>query len=111
MIIRQFDFMGRIFMPAEDNPPLVVHADAVPTRQPAFERLKSVRRGDAQVIDVRRVVQLVQLAPKHGMQCLGNPAPTPARTREVEGIEDLYITIPDVLYVNDMRAESGSPNP
>jgi len=50
MVIDDLDFIGVATGPDETEPPLLVDADAVPARSPAFECFEPIRRGDAQIV-------------------------------------------------------------
>ena len=62
MIVDDVDLIRSISGPSEDDPPLVVHADAVPTLQVTAERLESVPRWREQIRQRAGVVEHVELS-------------------------------------------------
>jgi len=57
MIIHNFNFMGVAFVPAEANPPLIIHANAVLPFTAALQRFEPVARRHDHVPQFRGRVQ------------------------------------------------------
>lgn len=68
MIIDNFNVMRAAFIPAEDEAPLVVDADAVLPLAPAFQGLQPVARRNAQIAQLGGRMQHIQLSPRHALQ-------------------------------------------
>lgn len=62
VIVGDNDIVGVLAVPQEADPILVVHADAVPPGQPAFEGFKAVARGNAQFVERRCGFKLGEFA-------------------------------------------------
>ena len=57
MVVYEPHFEGGIPLPTENQSPLIIHADAMPTLQPAPERLQSIGRWHPQIVQSNGVVQ------------------------------------------------------
>ncbi len=62
MVIDDFDFVSVGFRPAEDDAPLVVDSDALPSGEVAFEGFEQVAGWHSDVFESSRGVQLNEFA-------------------------------------------------
>lgn len=74
MIIDDLDLVGIGILPAETDPPLVIHPDAMLPRPIALELLEPIAGRDAEVLERLRGVEGNQL-PEHDSAELGGIAP------------------------------------
>jgi hypothetical protein len=80
MIIHDFDVIGAGFRPAETDPILIVHADAVLACAIALERFETVAWRDTKIIEMTRDLQLSQFSP--GNRFDPNESPDPPAIRQ-----------------------------
>lgn len=82
MVIHDIDVFRAVYRPSEDDPPLIVHADAVQARQVTPLRLEPIGGGRTQVTEHVSIVQHVELPHDDA----GDP--TPAFTARAPSIEE-----------------------
>jgi hypothetical protein len=89
MVVHNFNFMGIAFMPAEANPPLVVHTNAMLTLTTALQCFEPVARRHDHVPQFRGRVQCQEFASGASLNGRWKPAgqfrpkdPLRLRTRE-----------------------------
>lgn len=61
MVIHDFDLVGIAMFPTKTDPPLVVEADAELTGADSSEFLEPIPRGNREVVEFRRRIQLPKL--------------------------------------------------
>ena len=61
MVIHDFDLVGITMFPAKTDPPLVVKTDAELTGAGSSEFLEPIPRGNREVVEFRRRIQLPEL--------------------------------------------------
>jgi hypothetical protein len=69
VIIHDFDFICIAVAPYEAEPPLIVDADAVLAGAVALERLQSISRRNAKILQPLGCMKVEQLAPGHALDC------------------------------------------
>ena len=74
MVVHNFHVQRILTVPAEANPPLIVHADAVLTFAVVFQRLQVIAIRDAQIIQTPRLMQHQQFPPRHALNLPRQPA-------------------------------------
>ena len=65
MVIHDLNFEGIALVPHETDPPLVIDADAVPTRSFPAKGFQTVGRRNPEIIQISGVVQHPQFSPSH----------------------------------------------
>jgi hypothetical protein len=78
VLVQQPYFQRPFDRPTEDDAPLVVHADGVPTTKIAAQRLQAVSRGGPKVDQVLSGVQHVELAYGNSEDVRWKPTGTPS---------------------------------
>ena len=74
MVVHNFYVQRILTMPAEANPPLIVHADAVLAFAVVFQRLQVVAIRDTQIIQAPGLMQHQQFPPRHALNLPRQPA-------------------------------------
>jgi hypothetical protein len=67
MVVHNFHVKRILTLPAEANPPLVVHADAVLAFAVVFQGFQMVAIRDTQIIQASRLIQQQQFPPCHAL--------------------------------------------
>jgi hypothetical protein len=75
MVVDNLDLFGPFIRPSEYDPPLIVYADRMPSRQVAAEDFQAISRRRCEITQDGRVVELHQLAARD----LGNICRKPLR--------------------------------
>lgn len=103
VVIDNLDVGRTCRCPAEANAILVVHANAVLAGAVPFERLQPIARRYSQVGQVRRDLQLSQLAPRNRLNAVEAANAPSGRQRFragiAEGDDHRYILTPRVINV------------
>ena len=73
MVVHNFHVQRIFALPAEGNPPLVIHADAVLAFAVVFQGFQPVAVGHAQVSEAPGLMQQQQLPPRHALNLLRQP--------------------------------------
>ena len=73
MIIHNFHFKRILAQPAETDPPLVVHANAVLAFAIAFQGFQMVAIRHTQIIQAPRLMQQQQFPPRHALNLPRQP--------------------------------------
>jgi hypothetical protein len=73
MVVRNFNVQRIFALPAEANPPLVIHADAVLAFAVVFQGFQVVAIRHPQVIQAPRLMQQEQFPPRHALDLLRQP--------------------------------------
>ena len=85
MVIDELNVSSLVFDPAKDEPPLIVHSDAVESVPIAAKKLQSVAGGRPKVAERMSGVQEVELS--HG--CLHNGRRIAPYTRRPSSVENI----------------------
>jgi hypothetical protein len=72
MVINNLNFVGSVF-PSKHDPPLVIDANGVVSRQLAFQSLQSISRRSLQILQPCGRVQVLQFPLGHLSQRAGKP--------------------------------------
>lgn len=77
MVVDDPDLVGVPSAPAENDAPLFVDADGMETRAASLQCFQSIARWNAQVAELRRVVQIQELPACDAAQCSGKASDFP----------------------------------
>ena len=97
MVVRQFDLVGCVAFPAEDEAPLVAHAYAVPALSAALQGFQPVGRRCPQVPEVNGGGKLVELAAQDPMDGRRNAPGASAGAIVVELLQVRIPKLPNIV--------------